>query len=79
MYEHQPRGLAGYLRIEESLYGEQLISLLLQQTQIGHDVVLTDPCGGAQRVLDHRAVTLHCGEGAFHPCGTRERGKTLIY
>ncbi len=49
----QSHRLTGYFRIEESLYGEQLIGLLLHQTQVGHDVVLTHPCRGAQYILNH--------------------------
>lgn len=39
--------MTGYFRIEESLYGEKLVGLLFHQTQVGHDVVLTDPGRGA--------------------------------
>lgn len=45
--------LTGYFRIEESLNGEQLVGLLFDQPQVGHDVVLTDPCRGAQCILYH--------------------------
>lgn len=39
----QSHKLTCYFRIKESLYGEQLISLLFDQTQVGHYVVLIDP------------------------------------
>lgn len=39
----QSHRFTSYFRIEESLYGEQLIGPLFHQTQVGHDVVLTDP------------------------------------
>lgn len=62
------RGLTGYFRIEESLYGEQLVGLLFHQTHVGHDVVLSDPRRGAQCILYHRAIALHFREDAVHSC-----------
>lgn len=67
-----------YFRIEESLYGEQLIGLLFHKTQIGHDVVLTNPCRGAQHVFYYGAIPLYFREDAVYTCGTTE-SKTQDY
>lgn len=55
------------------MYGEQLIGLLFHHAQIGHDVVLTNPCRGPQHVFYYGAVTLHFREDAVHTCGIAER------
>lgn len=70
----QNHRLRGYFRIEKSLYGEQLVGLLFQQSKVGHDVILGDPCRGAQCILCHRAVTLHLREDAAHSCEMGETG-----
>lgn len=68
----QNHRLTGYFRSEKSLYGEQLVGPLFHQTHVGHDVVVSDPCGGAQCVLYHRAVTLQFRKDAVHSCETGE-------
>lgn len=42
-----------YFVIEESLYGEQLIGFLFHQSEVGHDVVFTDPRRGSELIIDH--------------------------
>lgn len=61
-----------YFRIEEGLYAEQLGGLVLSQTQVGHDVVLSEPQGGIQRVLFGRAVPLHFRENTGYNCEREE-------
>lgn len=64
--------LTGYFIIKVSLYGEQLIGLVFHQPQVGHDVVLSDPCRRAQCAPYRWAVPLHFREDAVHAC---ERGQ----
>lgn len=50
--ENDARG-CDYLGAEEGLNGEELIGLLFHHSQVRHDVVVCDPGGGAQHVIDH--------------------------
>lgn len=51
--------LCVYFRDEKGLDAEQLGGLVLSQTQVGHDVILSQAQGGVQCVLFGRAVPLH--------------------
>ena len=44
-------GVEANLGAEEGLHGHQLIGLLLDKTQVGHDVVFIDARCGAQQVV----------------------------
>lgn len=59
-----------YLIIEESLYGEELVGLLLHQTQVGHNIGVTDG------VLH---VTLHFRDNAAHSCENQTRLFPTLY
>lgn len=68
MEKKQSYELTGYFGVEVSSYGEQLNGLLLHQTHVGHDVVLSDPCRRTQCIFQRGAVTLRFEQDAAYAC-----------